>query len=324
MADQRTSEIEEEAKRKTLSFGEHLFVAREQQGLSVTEIAKAIHLSEDVITAVERSDVSALPDPIFVQGYLRAYAKYLGVSVEGTLEEYARAVPHRLESELSPRSALPKQATSETPHIKIVSLLLIAIIVAAAVYGSYSYYSEIVSTRNEFEDDSELLLPDISNSGQSDVYNEMEDNFNAPADYEQNSENIFIQNEKVVDVVDKESVDIVSEQPDINKVEESDAEPTITATQTTATGDDVIELTAYQNSWVEIVDANNTKLYYNLIVQDHSLSFKGTSPFKVFLGNAPAVEIKVNDTSVDMTKFVRSNKIAQFEVSVVDQQVVFH
>jgi hypothetical protein len=51
---------------------------------------------------------------------------------------------------------------------------------------------------------------------------------------------------------------------------------------------------------------------------------RGTAPFDIFLGNAPAMEVRVNGINIDMTKFVRSNKIAHFNVSTSDQQVVFH
>ena len=72
-----------------LSFGEHLYVERKKQNLSVADVAKAIHLSEQVIDAIDRSDVEQLPQPAFVQGYLRAYAKYLGISEAMVLDEYA-------------------------------------------------------------------------------------------------------------------------------------------------------------------------------------------------------------------------------------------
>jgi hypothetical protein len=42
------------------------------------------------------------------------------------------------------------------------------------------------------------------------------------------------------------------------------------------------------------------------------------APFDIFLGNAPAVRVTLNDVNVDMTNHTRSNNIAHFKVSAED------
>ena len=89
------------------------------------------------------------------------------------------------------------------------------------------------------------------------------------------------------------------------------------------TGGDILVLSAEQESWAEIVDANDIQLFYGMIQPGRELNLTGQAPFDVFLGNAPVVSLSLNSTSIDMTKYIRSNNIAQFKISVEDGRARF-
>lgn len=57
-----------------LETGQQLIQARETLGLSVSDIATELLLSEDFILAIERRDYSKLPSVAYATGYVRAYA----------------------------------------------------------------------------------------------------------------------------------------------------------------------------------------------------------------------------------------------------------
>ena len=90
------------------------------------------------------------------------------------------------------------------------------------------------------------------------------------------------------------------------------------------TGGDILDLSAEQESWAEIVDANDIRLFYGMIKPGQALSLTGQAPFDVFLGNAPVVTMSLNSTNINMTKYIRSNNIAQFKISVEGGRVRFH
>jgi cytoskeleton protein RodZ len=90
------------------------------------------------------------------------------------------------------------------------------------------------------------------------------------------------------------------------------------------TGGDILALSAEQESWAEIVDANDIQLFYGMIQPGRELNLTGQAPFDVFLGNAPVVSLSLNSTIIDMTKYIRSNNIAQFKISVEDGRARFH
>lgn len=62
--------------------GTQLATLREQKGYSIEYVASKLHLRVRIIELIESGDYNALPEPVFVKGYLRAYSKLLGVSPE--------------------------------------------------------------------------------------------------------------------------------------------------------------------------------------------------------------------------------------------------
>ena len=90
------------------------------------------------------------------------------------------------------------------------------------------------------------------------------------------------------------------------------------------TGGDILAVSAEQDSWAEIVDANDIELFSGTIKAGQELSLIGQAPFEVFLGNAPGVSLSLNSTSIDMKKYIRYNNVAQFKVSVEGGRARFH
>lgn len=309
------------------SFGERLYAARTRQGLSTEEVAEAVNLTVDVIEAIERSEVEKLPQPAFVQGYIRVIARQLGVSEEQVLEEYSRAVPHAREAVLRPRSVLPDETNSANPLVKVVSIFVLIAIVLAAVYGIYSYYSEMADTMSiESVEDSDVLeLPyqefPLDETAASFATEEITVSNDEPATMEP----AVAAEEESIQLAAVELEPVEKAEPEAEaEIKPEEPVQVALASEQQAVGSDVLELIASHSSWVDVVDADKIKLYYDLLPEGRTVVLRGAAPFNIFLGNAPAILIRLNDVQIDMTKYVRSNNIAQFSVSVSDGQVEFH
>lgn len=337
MTESGNSEVKHRVEKEPVAFGERLFVARESQGLTIAEVAKAIHLSQDIIDAIERSDVDRLPQPTFVQGYLRAYAKHLRLDEAHILEDYSKAVPHALETELHPRSTVADEASSASPFVKSVSISLVVLMLMAAIYGVYNYYSGMLDSRHEVEENSALLLPETSDpmeamESRPEIFGQETEaaEFSTTAAELDGPQIDSVNNLPQADVLQQvvpESVvtpEPVAELP-VQTAEIINPDPEVPVkTPPIILGTDVVELAANEDTWTEVVDASDVGLFYDLVRKNRTVVLKGTAPFNIFLGNAPAMQVKVNGIKIDMTKFVRSNKIAHFTVSTNDEQVVFH
>lgn len=72
--------------------GERLREERVRQGLSEDDISARLRLSRTYLRALESDDYERLPQPAFVRGYLRNYARLLELPAEEVVSEYQRLV----------------------------------------------------------------------------------------------------------------------------------------------------------------------------------------------------------------------------------------
>ncbi len=126
------------------TFGEELRREREIRGISLKEIADATKISKRFLEAIERNDHRTLPAPVFTRGFVREYARYLGLNTEDVVNRYNYAAAGDDRIEQSPH--LERLAQRETPPKKgipppyarvdrnVYILLLIVAALAAATY----------------------------------------------------------------------------------------------------------------------------------------------------------------------------------------------
>lgn len=69
-----------------MTAGEVLAARRGERGLTIRNAAAATRIRPDYIAALEAGELERLPGPVYAKGYLRTYARYLGVEPEPLLE----------------------------------------------------------------------------------------------------------------------------------------------------------------------------------------------------------------------------------------------
>ena len=67
--------------------GRQLQKAREKTGLSTGDVAAAQHLRPSVIQAIESGDYSQIDSELFLKGYVRAYAKQVGLDADAVIAD---------------------------------------------------------------------------------------------------------------------------------------------------------------------------------------------------------------------------------------------
>jgi cytoskeleton protein RodZ len=72
----------------SLSFGEELRRERLIREISLDEISHATKISVRLLRALEDSDLRKLPAPTFTRGFIRAYARHLGIDPEEKVNAY--------------------------------------------------------------------------------------------------------------------------------------------------------------------------------------------------------------------------------------------
>ena len=345
------SDISEREIHEPAAFGQQLMLAREKAGMTLDEAARALNLKQEMVEAIEDSDMDKLPPVTFVQGYIRSYARLLGLSEDKILDEFEAEVPHNLESELHPRPPSPEGANSQSPFIKLISLLVIVVALLVLVYAVYSYYierTEHIEQASLAAADAMMQLPPEAPlieqpAGITDDDALSVDIQPATAEAEEILPEAVV--EPVAALTQQEGLQLEQADTELAEAEEAAADAAVAdvmATEDTVasevniedivtvakpqpiTGGDVLALSAEQESWAQIVDANDIQLFYGMMKPGRELNLTGQAPFEVFLGNAPVVSLSLNSTDIDMTKYIRSNNIAQFKVSVENGRVQFH
>ena len=67
------------------SFGTYLKKERELRNIDLEEVFEQTHIKMEYLEAMESDHFERLPGLTFVRGYLKAYAGYIGLSVEEVL-----------------------------------------------------------------------------------------------------------------------------------------------------------------------------------------------------------------------------------------------
>ena len=74
-----------------IGIGRALQKARGQRGLTLEDAGRGTRLRPDFLAALEREAFEALPGDVYVRGFLRSYASYLGLNPSKVMRVYDRA-----------------------------------------------------------------------------------------------------------------------------------------------------------------------------------------------------------------------------------------
>ena len=122
------------------NFGERLKRERELREVSLKEVTVATRIGTRFLEALENEDWAKLPGGVFNRGFVRAIARYLGLDEESLLAEYDMARGEQTaELPAAPENRIPSPPKWMAGALALAALLVIAIVLAAGVYGWHRY-----------------------------------------------------------------------------------------------------------------------------------------------------------------------------------------
>jgi cytoskeleton protein RodZ len=325
-----------ENKQTHIALGDQLQAARIQQGLSIEDIASRMHLSLGILQSIEANDFDDLTAPIFVKGYLRAYARLVSLNEDEIIQRYVEQYSND-DPPISTSLQMAPEISAYDSRIKWTTYLIIIVLIALLSVWWWNKTQNILETvsldtdqYSEGATTEQIAEPEIIEVlVESD---EIIDNASSEPLLEETS------NLEAVDTVPVENFPAVSamEEPEAEELEPEVAADTITAadayTVTTEdtinmatglpfdiaraapTGIDLLHITVNADSWADIKDANNHKLIYGLLNADLSIQIKGKAPFDVLLGNGHGVEISFNSRSIDVISHTLDDNTARLKI----------
>lgn len=114
------------------SVGERLMQARQSQGLSLGEMARQLKLSVKQVDALERDDYRSFPGPLWVRGFLRNYAKVLGLDAAALVQK-AGLTPESTGEDLPPSAVPTTPAAVGKERRRVVVLVLVFVVLGLFV-----------------------------------------------------------------------------------------------------------------------------------------------------------------------------------------------
>lgn len=116
-----------------MGLGERFRAAREERGLTLSEVGEQLRIRSVYLAAIEEENWKAIGAPVYIRGFLRTYARFLGLDPEEAVGEFNTA------SGVAP-AATPSAAVRASPGQRSMApLLWIAGIVAIALIGFVIY-----------------------------------------------------------------------------------------------------------------------------------------------------------------------------------------
>ncbi|CEP37622.1 MULTISPECIES: RodZ domain-containing protein [Halomonadaceae] len=323
------------------SPGELLARQREQLGIPLADAARALNLRPAVVGGLEQDNYQEIPVAAYRRGYLRSYAKYLGLDDRLVLEAYqARSGGTDTERKVTPVSTARPPSRIGAWLFKLVTLLVIVGLIAVTVmwwqsrggneppgFGSTSTEetatapAEPASEPAEAEesasssftsgDESETLPSNATNvtpspSATQDPTPSGQDDADAIAGLDEPALDDTNDTASSADGSDE----LASTQQDSEEQSSADSEQTAAAEQTANAN--VLELTFNEQSWTEIFDATNQRVFVGLQTPGTSTTVEGEPPFRLTVGNATGVELRYQGEEVDLPAQAGANNVARF------------
>jgi cytoskeleton protein RodZ len=325
-----------------LTAGQRLQAAREANKIERSEVARWLKLDEKFIKAIEEGDEENLPQPVFIAGYIRSYAKLVYLSPDQLVEEFTKShgiaspkianLPEPVPGRLGKiAESLPKRfsvaANSHPANVKWFVMISAAIFVVGVVSWITVFVSDSKTEMAALEEqvapttaialNSVTPAPADQNVGETPVTPSVA----SPGSPDQSESTPAIESK----AQEPEPKRITVQLP-LRKLERSDpgvvavlGEEERMALANVPKENIAVRFTA--DSWVDIRDATGKRLLRSLGVAGATKEVQGVAPFEVLIGYGPGVELTYNGEPFDFSKFQGKQEVARFTLDpTVNQQ----
>ena len=313
------------------SPGAQLRRAREARGESVHEVAFALKLSPRQVDALERDDFDALPGMAFLRGFMRNYARHVGLDAAPLLDAVQRMAGQG-SPDLSPiRNAdgdLPSGGSRRSgsfPAGLVVLVLLVLLAVgwyfdwfrtgtspsAETVVEPAPAFAPAPSQAIEPQSAIQMTPPQPAAVDPAEDAPDQVPSGTVAADGESATAapdaamDAAVETTPAGEAAAAPAVDTAAALP---APVAAGAAPAVTeALAATAAGSGQLSFRFGADSWVEVRDASGTILHSGTNRAGSTRSVQGTAPFTLVVGNAANVTLEQDGKAVDLAAHVRGS-----------------
>lgn len=329
--------------------GDRLQAERIELGLSIEDVATRMHLSVGILAAIEDNNFEDITAPIFVKGYLRAYARIVSINEDEIIQQYLDYYSDE-DPPIFPTSNVTPELSTDDARVKwITYLVIIGLLALLAVWwwNQYQLKTDVVSLDAEPTDsiqqpeatgnvaDSKIdKSADVTISATSEIdvsplpveESEVADltvvaktqEVVNQAQTEQNTIEVVNLDQAERDIIEvvnldqagQDNIEVVEQPVEATAVEGLFGEISRNAPM----GSEQLDIIIHADTWADIKDAGGHRLVYELLRAEQKLNLTGKAPFEVFFGNGHGVELIYNNEAIDISSRIRDNNTARLKV----------
>lgn len=150
--------------------GAQLAALRNHKGYTTEYVAGKLHLRVNLIELLEADDYEKMPEPVFIKGYFRGYAKLLDISPDPFIEAFNRCYKEEKKVERALWQSRRQPPKAENTIRWITIFFAIAVLISVATWWSnkedqVSLHSPVTVSQVEVKEnpsESEIRLTDLS------------------------------------------------------------------------------------------------------------------------------------------------------------------
>lgn len=260
--------------------GSILAAARKQQNKSIEDIAIELNLSVTQIKTIELDQTEGLPEPTYVRGYIRAYAKLLGLEPEDVLKNYLNPNWQQTSSLNDIPRGIGNAEEVGSSFFTPSKLLVLTLLVIGIGFAWYSgMFDSLLGSANRtaVSSLSDTISQSNTDAGQEEA--ESNDSQNTTIDLANDAEQVS----------DGTATELAANSDGSESANNSE----ISLNQ--------LKLMFSETSWVDIRDQNDARLAYQSYAGGEELEVSSETPMRVFIGNAAGVTVEFNNQGFDLS-----------------------
>ena len=276
-------EVQQEVPEILSELGGAFKQAREAQKLSIEDVRNRLHINENQVTALEQDDFGAFGDSTRARGFIRSYARLLGLNEEALLEKHRQLYPADALNALgvktetlamsAKRNGVPRYA------FFVAGFALLALLV--------------------------WLLSTFNFSGVS-----QKDEINLAASSESLSEPVLPSPELPQEAVEQSAVKEI-QLPAAPQNAES-AKPAEASTVKVAPAKATVNLANLKfvvssDTWVNVKDSSDKSVFSKVVKPGFDEVVEATPPLKIHIGNVKGTQLFYNGKAIDYSSSVNGN-----------------
>lgn len=348
MNEELTPSSEEQEAPATESLGQILKAAREAKGMSVADVATALHLRPSVVKDLEADDFSNISSTTYVRGYIKNFARIVEADkqkVEACLSSQVPGVSQPAMQSFSRKTV--RQARDK--RYLMLTYLVIVILLALLVFWWLQTSKFFNSAAVDF---SRPTAEEVAAAGQTSIQDDLMQRLGNDAEAQSETapqadmQTAYEQPEGSV------GVSVVGEKAQVGTTAETSAPQTNTAAETAAAettanstlgntnpapaantetpqatvaerpntaqsapgeGMAALVMSFSADCWVQVKDATGKLLVSDLRKAGQTINLSGKAPFSFILGAPQAVSLSINGEAASLDEFPKG-RVARFSL----------